>query len=176
MSATARPRNNQLVRGYRPQPAATCDRLPLPALLLLLAAGLGLWLFSLLPAPVKSAAGAYQPSSYLWLDDAGQSPAGIYRLAMPPSPGALQSGAVASRDWGRKGPAHLAIFTFQPIAINRAEAPTLSFLPGIGPVLAQRIVDHRTTHGPFRQHEELLRVHGIGPKTLAEISPLISVD
>lgn len=53
-----------------------------------------------------------------------------------------------------------------PIDINRATPDDLISLPGIGPALAQRIVDYRNEHGPFRSVEELERVSGIGPQTV----------
>lgn len=55
--------------------------------------------------------------------------------------------------------------------LNRADATQLDALPGIGPVLAARIVEHRRQHGPFRQVEELLAVPGIGPRLLARLRP-----
>ena len=53
-----------------------------------------------------------------------------------------------------------------PIDINRATLDDLITLPGIGPALAQRIIDYRREHGPFRSVEELERVSGIGPQTV----------
>jgi competence protein ComEA len=55
------------------------------------------------------------------------------------------------------------------VDVNRATAGELVALPGIGPALARRIVDHRSRHGPFRAPEELLAVQGIGPVLLARI-------
>ena len=55
--------------------------------------------------------------------------------------------------------------------INQADWPELSELPGVGPTLARRIVDHRQQYGPFRSPEDLRRVRGIGPKTLERIRP-----
>lgn len=52
------------------------------------------------------------------------------------------------------------------ININTADADALDALPGIGPVLARRIVDWRTANGPFADIEELLEVDGIGQATL----------
>jgi len=49
-------------------------------------------------------------------------------------------------------------------------------LPGIGPVLARRIVAYREEHGPFASLEELLRVPGIGEETLAALRPLVKVQ
>lgn len=64
---------------------------------------------------------------------------------------------------------------FTKIRINDADARTLIALPGIGEVKAQRIVEYRATHGPFRRAEDLLNIYGIGPKTLEKIKPLISL-
>ena len=59
--------------------------------------------------------------------------------------------------------------------LNTAGVTELDALPGIGPVLAQRIVDHRTREGRFRSVEELDDVAGIGPTTAAELAGLVRV-
>lgn len=56
-----------------------------------------------------------------------------------------------------------------PVDLNTADAVTLEGLPGIGPVLAGRIVEHRETYGPFSSVEDLTAVSGIGPAVLARI-------
>ena len=56
---------------------------------------------------------------------------------------------------------------------NRADRALLMTLPGVGPVLAGRIVEDRERHGPFRTAEDLLRVSGIGPTTLARLKPFL---
>lgn len=61
------------------------------------------------------------------------------------------------------------------IDINEADWPELTLLPGIGGTLAQRIVALREEQGPFRSSDELLAVHGIGPKLLANIRPHLSL-
>ena len=53
-----------------------------------------------------------------------------------------------------------------PVNVNTADAEALQTLSGIGPALSQRIIDHRTTHGPFQSIEGLQAVSGIGPKTV----------
>ena len=63
-----------------------------------------------------------------------------------------------------------------PLNINTATAEQLDTLPGIGPVLAQRIVDYRTANGGFRAVEELLNVSGIGNAKLMEILDEITVE
>ena len=60
--------------------------------------------------------------------------------------------------------------------INTATAEQLQALPGIGPVTAANIVSFREQYGPFLSVEELLDVDNIGPKTLADIIDLITVD
>ena len=59
------------------------------------------------------------------------------------------------------------------VDINTADWPELLQLPGIGPTLAQRIVQSRQTTGPFADHDDLRRVRGIGPKTLEQIRPYL---
>jgi competence protein ComEA len=61
------------------------------------------------------------------------------------------------------------------VDLNTAGVAELDALPGIGPVLAQRIVDHRSRQGPFRTVEELDDVPGIGPGTAAELAELVTV-
>lgn len=61
------------------------------------------------------------------------------------------------------------------ININTASAAELELLPGIGPALAGRIVDYRTTSGPFRTVDDITKVRGIGPKTLEKLRARIRV-
>jgi competence protein ComEA len=59
------------------------------------------------------------------------------------------------------------------VDINAAAWPELVQLPGVGETLARRIVDSREHEGPFVDHSDLLRVQGIGPKTLERIRPYL---
>jgi competence protein ComEA len=61
------------------------------------------------------------------------------------------------------------------VDLNSATAGELDALPGIGPVLAQRIVDHRSRNGPFRSVDQLDDVPGIGPAIAAELADLVAV-
>lgn len=62
-----------------------------------------------------------------------------------------------------------------PINLNTAGAPDLEELPRVGPVLAARIVEWRTQHGPFTRPEDLDAVPGIGPAMLDALLPLVTV-
>jgi len=62
------------------------------------------------------------------------------------------------------------------ININTASARELEELPGIGEVLAERIVSFRETNGPFKSIEEIKKVSGIGEKKFESIRDLIVVE
>lgn len=62
-----------------------------------------------------------------------------------------------------------------PIDLNRATARELIELPGVGEVIAKRIVDFREEHGPFKRVEGLMKVKGIGEKSLKKIRPYIRI-
>ncbi len=63
----------------------------------------------------------------------------------------------------------------EKISINTASAPDLERLPGIGPVLAQRIVEYREQNGPYQRLEDLLEVEGIGPSKLESLRDYVQV-
>ncbi|HEX8618147.1 MAG TPA: helix-hairpin-helix domain-containing protein [Thermoanaerobaculia bacterium] len=62
------------------------------------------------------------------------------------------------------------------VNINTANADQLSMLPRIGPKAAQRIIEYRTQHGPFKKPSELMQVKGVGAKTFELLTPYIAVD
>ena len=62
------------------------------------------------------------------------------------------------------------------IDINKASLQGLMAVPGIGEVLAKRIVTFREEHGPFRRVEDLMRVKGIGEKSLERLRPYVKVN
>ncbi len=61
------------------------------------------------------------------------------------------------------------------VSVNLATAEELERLPGIGPVLARRIVEDRARNGQYTRPEDLLRVKGIGRKTLDKLRPYLQV-
>ena len=63
-----------------------------------------------------------------------------------------------------------------PLNINMADAAALDTLPGIGPVLAGRIVEYRSTHGAFSKKEYLMLVEGIGEGIYGDLRDVITVE
>lgn len=61
------------------------------------------------------------------------------------------------------------------ININSAGVEELNTIPGIGPVLAQRIIDYRAQYGAFSSPEEIQNVSGIGPKTYEKMAEYIRI-
>ena len=65
--------------------------------------------------------------------------------------------------------------TGSKVNLNTAGVEELDGLPKVGPVLAQRIVDWRKEHGPFKAVEELDAIDGVGPKMLEALLPLVTI-
>lgn len=61
------------------------------------------------------------------------------------------------------------------ININTAGAAELDKLSGVGPALAERIIQYRTEHGPFAKAEDIQNVSGIGPKTYEKMASQVTV-
>ena len=64
----------------------------------------------------------------------------------------------------------------EPLNLNTATQAELELLPGIGPVLAQAILDYRDSFGGFSAKEQLMEVSGIGEKRYAAVEALITVE
>jgi competence protein ComEA len=85
-------------------------------------------------------------------------------------PAGLPAGSAASAGGLGGGPGGGA-----PLDLNRATAAELEALPGIGPALAGRILEHRAAQGPFREVRGLLEVPGVGEKTLERFADRLVV-
>ncbi|HEX5104669.1 MAG TPA: helix-hairpin-helix domain-containing protein [Pirellulaceae bacterium] len=109
----------------------------------------------------------------LWLRRADQAVAAVFIAVALAAIGGytLWQGSIRSRliEIDRAEP--IAIET--KIDINRADWPELCLMPGVGEVLAQRIVADREENGPFLELDDLRRVRGIGPLTLEGMKPYL---
>ncbi len=88
-------------------------------------------------------------------------------LHVPPEE---RTSASATADMSHRGSIRLRI------NLNTATAAELDLLPRIGPALAGRIIEDRQRNGPYRSIDDLDRVPGIGPKTIAKLVPFVTVD
>lgn len=86
------------------------------------------------------------------------------------------AGEEQSSTFREKGPAPFSPFPKGPVNLNAASLEELTRLPGIGPVLAQRIVDYRQVYGKFSALEELKEVAGIGEKRFRELEDYLTVE
>lgn len=68
----------------------------------------------------------------------------------------------------------LISLVFAAVDVNSADAGALETLPGIGPSKAQAIIAYRTANGPFKSIDDLDKVDGIGPSTLANLRDQVS--
>lgn len=101
---------------------------------------------------------------------------------LPPPPGAASAtggtGATGGMGTGSRGAGTAAggdPSAESPLDLNAATVEQLDGLPGVGPVLAQRILDWRQAHGRFARVEELKGVSGLGGKRFASLAPLLRV-
>ncbi|MFG3099309.1 helix-hairpin-helix domain-containing protein [Streptomyces sp. NPDC048182] len=86
--------------------------------------------------------------------------------APPPAPGAAVGTSGGAGGPGAGPPA-------ASVPLSTATVDQLETLPGVGPVLAQHIVDYRTRHGGFRSVDELREVNGIGERRFADLRSLV---
>ena len=73
-------------------------------------------------------------------------------------------------------PTHPAAAGTPRLSLNSASRAELERLPGIGPALAARIVEHRERYGRFRRAEHLLMVRGISERRFLQLSPYVDAD
>jgi len=112
---------------------------------------------------LRAAGGALRQHDLLSMNLAAKVSDG--QLLLVGVPGATATTGAAAGAGGSTGPVNL----------NTATAEDLDALPGIGPVLAQHILDWRTAHGSFSSVDQLRDVSGIGDSTFADLAPLVTV-
>ncbi|MGP3772118.1 helix-hairpin-helix domain-containing protein [Streptomyces sp. SDT5-1] len=105
----------------------------------------------------------------------GTDPAGINRARLLVDGEQVVVGASASAAAAPPGGGPVAAGSppAGPIGLNTATLDQLDTLPGVGPVLAQHIVDYRTEHGGFRSVGELREVNGIGDRRFEDLQNLV---
>jgi competence protein ComEA len=89
---------------------------------------------------------------------------------------ALPSCVKLPRHSGASGSQQTTRTDTQPISINEASREELEKLPGIGPALAARIVEHRERFGRFRRAEHLLLVRGISERRFLQLRPYVNAE
>ncbi|MEU6045102.1 ComEA family DNA-binding protein [Streptomyces fimicarius] len=97
-------------------------------------------------------------------------------VGLPPGPSAFSAaGGGGAGSVGGDGPAGTSggPAPSAPLSLNTATAEQLETLPGVGPVLAQHMIDYRTENGGFRSVDELRQVNGIGDRRFADLQPLV---
>ncbi|MBR7828680.1 ComEA family DNA-binding protein [Actinospica sp. MGRD01-02] len=93
-------------------------------------------------------------------------------VGVTPPPQA-ETGAPSGR--GKKSRGRAGVGGAQPVHLNTAGVEDLEQLPGVGPALAQRIVDFRTEHGPFHSVDDLRQVSGFGGQRFANLAPMVAL-
>jgi competence protein ComEA len=118
---------------------------------------------------LKAAGGALPGSDLVGINLAQQLSDGEQVLVARVGRGStVSTGGSGGTATGATGPGAAGSPT---VDLNTGDVSALDGLPGVGPVLAQRIVDWRTAHGRFTSIDELDEVSGIGDKLMAEIRP-----
>jgi competence protein ComEA len=104
---------------------------------------------------LRAAGGALRPADVETVDLAARVTDGQLLLIGVPQPSAAGGGAAA------------------PVSLSSATPEQLDALPGVGPVLARRIVDWREAHGGFTALSQLQQVPGVGPRTFERLKDLV---
>ena len=107
---------------------------------------------------------------------ANANPAGTLSrrpVAMPIEESALAAAQVSEKTSTDLPPARVTVA--RPVDLNHATLSDLEALPGIGPKLAQRVMEHRDENGPFRSVDDLRQVKGIGRKKFDRLRPHVLV-
>ena len=102
----------------------------------------------------------------------------ITRILMAAILGIAVSAAVASAQNKATTPTAGATATATataPVNLNTATAEQLATIPGVGPKMAERIIDYRQKNGGFKKIEDLMNVSGVGEKSFLKMKPLITV-
>ena len=94
---------------------------------------------------------------------------------------ALAAALIAAMPAAHAAPTHAAAkpapaADAKPVDVNHADAAALESVPGIGKSLAARIIDFREKNGAYQSVDDLLKVQGIGEKSLEKLKPYLTVS
>jgi len=92
-------------------------------------------------------------------------------VALAALPGAAQDKTASAKSSAAKA----APTPSAPININTATQAQFESLPGLGPKVAERILEYRQKNGPFKKVEDLMNVKGIGEKSFLKLKPLLTI-
>ena len=97
-------------------------------------------------------------------------------VALALIPGCVRSSRPLQTQAGSQLSTEPATTATKRLNINIATAEELERLPGIGAIMAARIIEHRQTYGPFRRAEHLIVVRGLSERRFRVISPLVTAE
>ena len=100
----------------------------------------------------------------------------LFALAALPSAAQQQKAAGGSNGSSRSSAAKASATPSSPVNINTATQAQIEALPGIGPKVAQRIIEYRQKNGQFKKVEDLMNVKGIGEKSFLKLKPYLTVS
>lgn len=100
----------------------------------------------------------------------------ILAVALALLPGCVRLPRPLQIQTGSQGSNDPAANVAKRLNINSATAEELERLPGVGPIMAARIIEHRQAFGPFRRAEHLIVVRGMSERRFRSISALVSAE